>query len=130
MKSNNCGLGGKLSTQIDVDDSTLRAEVPVLSIQPLVENAVKHGVAPRPGRGLVRISIRNSDERITVEVYNSGPFREPSPNGERNGVGLANVRRRLALCYGAGGSLQVFSESEATVVSFWVPTQISTVAAV
>jgi hypothetical protein len=123
-------LGGKLSTEIDVDESARRAEVPVLSIQPLVENAVKHGVASRPGRGVVRLSIRKSDERITVEVYNSGPFRDPPPDDERNGVGLANVRRRLELCYGGGNTLQVFSENDATVVSFCVPAQISAVAAV
>ena len=66
-------------TEIDVDESVLRAEVPVLSIQPLVENAVKHGVASRPGGGFVRLSIQNSDGRIKVEICNSGEFREPSP---------------------------------------------------
>jgi two-component system, LytTR family, sensor kinase len=120
-------LGSKLATEIDVDDAALRAEVPVLSIQPLVENAVKHGVASRPGSGLVRLSIHKSDDRITVEVYNSGPFREPAPDGEQNGVGLANVRRRLALCYG-GGAVQIFSENDATVVSFCVPDRVSVAA--
>jgi LytS/YehU family sensor histidine kinase len=117
-------LGSKLATEIDADESALRAEIPVLSIQPLVENAVKHGVASRPGSGLVRLSIRKSDERVTVEVFNSGSFREPAPDGERNGVGLANVRRRLALCYGVGTTVQVFSENDATVVSFCVPAQV------
>lgn len=122
-------LGSKLTTEIDVDEAALRAEVPVLSIQPLVENAVKHGIAPRAGRGLVRLSIRKKDERVTVEVFNSGSFREPSPDGGRNGVGLANVRRRLALCYGGGGTVQIFSENDATVVTFCVPAQVSAVAA-
>ena len=114
-------LGGKLVTEIDVDESALRAEVPVLSIQPLVENAVKHGVASRQGGGFVRLSIQNSDGRITVEICNSGEFREPSPDREAKGVGLANVRRRLALCYGRGAAIQTFSKNDVTIVSFSVP---------
>jgi len=123
-------LGGKLTTEIDVDEAALRDEVPVLSIQPLVENAVKHGVAARAGPGLVRLSIRRSVERITVEVLNSGSFREPAPDGERNGVGLANVQRRLASCYGGGCAVQICNENDATVVSFCVPVQVSVAAAV
>ena len=123
-------LGGKLATEIDVDEAALREEVPVLSIQPLVENAVKHGVAARAGPGLVRLSIRKSNERITVEVLNSGPFREPANDGQRNGVGLANVRRRLALCYGGHGTVHIHSENDTTVVSFCVPAPVSAAAAV
>jgi LytS/YehU family sensor histidine kinase len=100
-------LGGKLATEIDVDKSVLRVEIPILSIQPLVENAVKHGVASRPGVGFVRLSIRRSEARITVEVCNSGEFSEPPPARERKGVGLANVRRRLVLCYGSGSTVEV-----------------------
>lgn len=123
-------LGDKLATEIAVDEAALREEVPVLSIQPLVENAIKHGVAARAGRGLVRLSIRKSNERITVEVLNSGAFREPAADGQRNGVGLANVRRRLALCYGGHDTVHIYSENDTTVVSFCVPAQVSAAAAV
>jgi hypothetical protein len=119
-------LGGKLVTEIDVDESALRAEVPVLSIQPLVENAVKHGVASRPGGGFVRLSIRNGDGRIKVEICNSGEFREPSPSREPKGVGLANVRRRLALCYGISSTVQMFSANDLTIISFSVPAKPGT----
>jgi hypothetical protein len=119
-------LGSKLVTEIDIDDSVLRAEVPVLSIQPLVENAVKHGAASRPGGGFVRLSIQDSDGRVTVEVCNSGEFKESRPDEcERKGVGLANVRRRLALCYGDDSIVQVFSANDMTVVNFSVPAQVS-----
>jgi two-component system LytT family sensor kinase len=123
-------LGGKLVTEIEVDESVLRAEVPVLSIQPLVENAVKHGVASRPGGGFVRLSIQKSGGRITVEVCNSGEFSEPPPNREQKGVGLANVRRRLALCYGNGSAVEMCSANDVTIVSFSVPAQVSAAAAV
>jgi LytS/YehU family sensor histidine kinase len=119
-------LGNKLLTEIDVDDSTLSAEVPVLSIQPLVENAVKHGVACRSGIGFVRLYIRKRGDQITIEICNSGPFREASPETRKdadggNGVGLANVRRRLALCYGSGSDVEVSSAEDVTSVRFSLP---------
>lgn len=114
-------LGPKLRTEIDVDDDALHAEVPVLSIQPLVENAVKHGVAPRRSAGFVRLRIRREAETVVVEISNSGAFREPQRNGSREGVGLANVRRRLDLCYGAESRLEIDSEDDATTVRFSIP---------
>lgn len=114
-------LGPKLLTEIDVDDDVLQAEVPVLSIQPLVENAVKHGVAPSRSAGFVRLSIRKDAAAITVEVSNSGAFREPTRGADREGVGLANVRRRLALCYGNENDLEINSSDDVTVVRFRLP---------
>jgi two-component system sensor histidine kinase LytS len=114
-------LGSKLSAQIDVEDSALQAEVPVLSIQPLVENAVKHGVAGRSGNGFVRLRIRVVEPDVLVEVSNSGSF-QPKVDGNRGtGVGLANVRRRLALCFGKAGTLTVTTHNEVTAVTFSVP---------
>ena len=114
-------LGPKLHTEINVDDEALQAEVPVLSIQPLVENAVKHGVAPRRSAGFVRLRIRKDAETITVEISNSGAFQEPTRGAGREGVGLANVRRRLALCYGNENNLEISSANDVTVVRFSLP---------
>jgi LytS/YehU family sensor histidine kinase len=114
-------LGSKLRIEIDVDRSALPAEVPVLSIQPLVENAVKHGVAPRIEGGVVRLRIRAVEGAISVVVSNTGSF-QPESNGRHGtGVGLANVRRRLALCFGADTELSVVSENDMTTVAFAVP---------
>ncbi|HTA45439.1 MAG TPA: histidine kinase [Bryobacteraceae bacterium] len=114
-------LGPKLSTEIDVDDAALQAEVPVLSIQPLMENAVKHGVAPRRTPGFVRLQIRKDGEAVTVEISNSGSFREPLRGRRREGVGLKNVRRRLALCYGEEHALEISSAEDVTTVRFSLP---------
>jgi LytS/YehU family sensor histidine kinase len=114
-------LGSKLHAEIDVDDSTLQVRLPVLSIQPLVENAVRHGVASRPGPGSVRLSIRRKGEVIAVEISNSGTFHEPSPDGGRDGVGLANVRRRLALCFGSEMNFEVSTAADVTTVRFSLP---------
>ena len=113
-------LGPKLSTRFDIEESLLATEIPALSIQPLVENAVKHGVACREEGGFVHLTVRRESASMLVHVTNSGAFR-PAGNGRNgNGIGLGNVRRRLDLCYGKG-DLEVSSESGVTTVSFRVP---------
>lgn len=114
-------LGSKLRTDIDVDETALKAEVPVLSIQPLVENAVKHGAAATAAGGFVRLRIHTHGQSVSVEVSNSGAFRPVSDRAGGTGVGLANVRRRLSLCFGDQGELNISSTNELTVVTFSVP---------
>ncbi len=113
-------LGEKLSTRFLVDDSLLRAEVPVLSIQPLVENAVKHGVACREGGGFVHLSVQREGDSVLVEVSNSGVFREADTGQDGHGIGMANVSRRLDLYYGMG-DLEVSTLNDVTMVRFRVP---------
>jgi hypothetical protein len=116
-------LGSRLEASIEVDDAALKAEIPVLTIQPLVENAIRHGVAARPGAGFVRLRIGADAATVRVEVTNSGPFRPGHSNG--NGVGLANVRRRLELCFGKSGELDIESDEERTTVRFSVMARTS-----
>ncbi len=122
-------LGPKLHTEIEVDDELLQTEVPVLSIQPLMENAVKHGVAPRRLDGFVRLLISKEGETLTVEISNSGTFREPAGEEMRTGVGLANVRRRLALCYGEESTFDISSANDVTNVRFSMPCSTTAMAA-
>lgn len=114
-------LGSKLSTELDIDESVLGVEVPVLSIQPLVENAVKHGVACRQGDGFVRLSIGKEGDSIFVSIANSGAFFESGSDERGHGIGMANVRRRLTLCYGIGSDLEVSTVDEITTVRFLLP---------
>jgi LytS/YehU family sensor histidine kinase len=113
-------LGSKLTTEIAIDRDVLEMEIPVLSIQPLVENAVKHGVAARTGDGFVRLSVRSSHGRLLVNVSNSGEFDSQS-NSAGPGIGLGNVRRRLALCYGEASRIDVNVAHGVTNVSFALP---------
>jgi hypothetical protein len=113
-------LGERLRTEMDVSEAALSAEVPVLSIQPLVENAVKHGAALRSAGGFVRLSIRSGPDGIAVTVANTGRF-EPDAASRGTGVGMANVRRRLALCFGPEVTLDVTSGNDRTEVEFRVP---------
>jgi len=113
-------LGSKLSTRFDIEESVLTAEVPVLSIQPLVENAVKHGVACREGGGFVHLRVQKEANSVVVAVSNSGVFREAGKGQSCHGIGMTNVRRRLGLRYG-NGDLEVSTVNGVTTVQFRVP---------
>ena len=113
-------LGPKLRTEVNVDKAALGFGIPLLSIQPLVENAVRHGVATRVESGFVRLTVKDCGDGVLVEVANSGEC-DPQALNLSNGIGLTNVRRRLALCYGPETELQVRSEHAVTTVSFRLP---------
>jgi len=112
-------LGDRLKVEIRIDEAALEIPIPVLSVQPLVENAIKHGVAKQPGRGYVHIygELRNDDLRILVE--NSGGGSEVKATG--TGVGLHNVRRRLEICYGPGAKLQLAVNPVKSVAEINIP---------
>ncbi len=104
-------FGERLCTVIEVDKEVLDLQVPILSIQPLVENSVRHGIMPRVRGGTVTITGRREGDRLVLTVSDDGvgmniPARR-SENG--NGVGLGNVRNRLRYLYGAGELMDVTS---------------------
>jgi two-component system LytT family sensor kinase len=116
-------LGDRLKTEITVDKSAEAAMIPILSIQPLIENAVKHGVAARPGPGVVRLSARTIGTDVHIEVYDDGmgfQSGEDKTSGG-GGVGLDNVRQRLKLCFGESASLVIESTQHGSKVSFRIP---------
>ena len=113
-------LGEKLRTEIAVDPETLMAPIPILSIQPLVENAVKHGIAPNAGGGLVKLSVHFEGGTLHVAVSDTGGG-FPSANGPKAGVGLENVMRRLQLCYGSEAKIAIQSDANGSEVSFSIP---------
>jgi hypothetical protein len=115
-------LGGRLRATIEADPAALQAEIPILSIQPLVENAIRHGVAPRPEGGFVSLKILAAGEAVTVEVTNSGSVGGGQTKG--HGVGLSNVRRRLELCFGGAGRLSISSGKDVTTVRFSAPVSV------
>lgn len=96
----------RLTVRIEPDPATLDTAVPTLILQPLVENAIRHGVAPVPGPGRVTVRSRQAAGRLVLEVEDSGPGfpAEWAPPGR--GVGLANVRARLAELYGSSATLE------------------------
>jgi two-component system, LytTR family, sensor kinase len=90
-------FGDRLEVDLDIQEETRAALVPNLILQPLVENAIRHGIAARPGRGWIRIRSRREGRDLRLEVKDNGVGLEGSNNVE--GVGLSNIRARLAQLY-------------------------------
>ena len=109
-------LGAKLRVEIDVAPEVMLVQIPILSIQPLVENAIKHGISPKPSGGLVRLEASlDSRGALTVSVRDTGGGFQSKA---KFGVGLENVSRRLQLCYGPDARLEIDSSASGSVVSF------------
>ncbi len=88
----------RLRVSVDVDKAALDASVPAFSLQPLVENAIRHAIAPRAGGGSLAISARRDNGSVHITLRDDGPG---LPVGVlREGVGLANTRARLQQLYG------------------------------
>jgi signal transduction histidine kinase len=98
-------MGSRLNLQIDVPEVLLTTALPPMMLQTLVENAIKHGLEPRPGEGTVWIFARLNDARVAVTVADDGLGFKQESGG--SGIGLKNVRERLRLIYGAAGSLVI-----------------------
>lgn len=95
-------LGDRLSVSFDVDSDTLDALVPTLILQPLVENAVKYGVAPRSEPGHVSVTGHLEGDMLVLSVTDDGPGpSEPALAALSTGIGLSNTRARLTHQYGA-----------------------------
>jgi len=111
-------FGPRLVVHIDAEAETMDAGVPNLILQPLVENAIRHGIAPRPQTGHIEIRARRENGELRVEIMDDGPgLAGDSSVPQREGVGLTNTRARLRQLYGnahqftlanrAGGGLVV-----------------------
>ncbi|MEX2285136.1 MAG: histidine kinase [Gemmatimonadota bacterium] len=95
----------RMRVKLDIADETLGAFLPNLLLQPLVENAVRHGIARKVGSGLVEIAARRLGDRLILQVADDGPG---LPAGPRiDGVGLVNTRIRLEQMYGGEQSLEL-----------------------
>ncbi len=91
-------FGTRLVVEEDLDERADALPIPPLLLQPLVENAIRHGIATRVEGGTVRVSVACGGGRLRILVEN--PFDPESPARPGSGLGLANVRQRLAARYG------------------------------
>jgi two-component system sensor histidine kinase AlgZ len=95
----------RLSVNFKIGDKILEAEVPHLIMQPLVENAVKHGIAPFEKPGIIEVNVNRDRDTLRLVVKNSIGG-EPVPVSGNNGFGLANVGSRLFSIYGDAAVLR------------------------
>jgi LytS/YehU family sensor histidine kinase len=101
----------RLRIEKKIDAGALEAEVPVLILQPLVENAIRHGIEPLEAPGVVGIEVRRDGEVLEMSVRDNGPgLRKPAK--PREGIGLANTRARLQGLYGEDASLNLVTPAE------------------
>jgi len=99
-------MGERLSWRIEADEAALGVRLPPLLIQPLVENAIRHGLEPQPEGGSLLISCRRAGAEVCVTVEDSGRGLAAA-SAEGGGLGLANVRERLVALYGARAGLEL-----------------------
>lgn len=113
----------RLKVEMNIEPETLDAIVPNLILQPLVENAIKHGIACRPNAGRVEINASKRQDRLHLRVYDDGPG---LPNGGpatlKEGIGLSNTRARVERLYGAAHQFELSnSEGGGLAVSLTIP---------
>lgn len=111
----------RLDVRVEVPSDLYSAQVPSLILQPMVENAIKHGIAQRARGGCVRIGAARSGGVLTLRVYNDGPTLPPDWEMTRSGIGIPNVRSRLQSLYGEACELQMKNQDEGVEVSLSVP---------
>jgi signal transduction histidine kinase len=100
-------FGERLQVSVDIPAGLLRAQVPNLLLQPLVENAIKHGIAKRVAGGAVRVAGACHDSRLCLSVYNDGPTLPADWEADQTGVGIRNLRTRLQILHGNESELQL-----------------------
>jgi two-component system, LytTR family, sensor kinase len=100
-------FGDRLSVKIDVAEDAWTARVPVMVLQPLVENAIRHAVAPRAEGGRIEIGATIEDRGLRIWVADDGPGLNGNGNG--NGIGLTNTRERLRQLYGSAHRFELRS---------------------
>jgi LytS/YehU family sensor histidine kinase len=95
-------FGDRLRVELDVEPGAQAALLPCLLLQPLVENALRHGVGRKPGAGRVVVRARRDGPRLLLQVEDDGPG---LPGSLTEGVGLSNTRDRLRRQYGGDAAL-------------------------
>jgi two-component system, LytTR family, sensor kinase len=114
----------KLQIFKEIDEDSLETFVPSMLLQPMVENSIKHGLAPRLEGGKIHLRARNSDSRLLIEIEDNGLGISPERLAEvyGGGIGISNVHERLRLLYGDQFKMNIRSkEGEGTQIHIEIP---------
>ncbi|MDT5296132.1 MAG: two-component system, LytTR family, sensor kinase [Acidobacteriota bacterium] len=108
----------RLTTRLDVDPQVLNCRVPNLILQPIVENAIRHGVAPRSAPGHIEVSAERAGDVLRLRVRDNGRGLPEGATaaGSKDGVGLSNTRARLQQLYGAAYRFEIADDPRGGVV--------------
>ena len=107
-------FGDRLKITVEAPDEVREALVPSLVLQPIVENAITHGMADRPDIGRVGVRARRNGKTLWLEVSDDGPGLS-APASDGNGIGLANTRERVNRLYGEAGAVDLLTDHGLTV---------------
>src|SRR5436309_11073859 len=123
-------FGDRLAVEFKIEPATLVAEVPHLILQPVVENAIQHAIAPHAVPGRIEITASRRDDSLRLEVTDTGPGLAATGNGnEGRRVGLSNVRARLEQLFGSTFSLEMTNgSSRGLTVTIEIPFRSNDVA--
>jgi len=119
----------KLQIRKEIDPETLDMVVPSMILQPLVENALRHGIAPKVEGGIITLKAKRGNGRLIVEVIDDGVGMSEQRQGEvyGSGIGISNVRERLKVVYGQDFLLKIDSQpGKGTAIRFEIPELITT----
>jgi sensor histidine kinase YesM len=121
-------LQERLVVSFQVEPESLDACVPNMILQPLVENAIRHGIAPRATGGRIEIHAQRENSMLRLSVRDTGlGLRESEQRGSENGIGLANTRARLRYLYGESHQFELSETPEGGLtVSMTIPFREST----
>lgn len=114
-------FGTRVHMEEEVDKGTAGLLLPPLLLQPLVENAIRHGIANLPEGGIIRLAAQRNDDGVSIEVENS--FDPDTPSPLKTGLGLDNIRQRLNARYGTDASIAVRTEGNRFSVKLKLPAQ-------
>lgn len=129
-------FGDKISAEYFVEEDAYSCMMPNFILQPVIENAIIHGLEPKIEKGKLSINISIQDEFLTFLVEDNGVgmdeteildlYKKCRENNTKQSIGLKNVYRRLLLCYGESSMLKIESKKEqGTRISFLIPKNIS-----
>jgi len=114
----------RLTIDVDVEPQTLDLMVPNLILQPIVENAVRHGVSSQTEPGHIIVRALRQDGRLLMQVEDNGPGLKMNPNGTALGIGLNNTRARLEQFYGNDFEFQIAnSAGRGVIVTLKIPAE-------
>jgi LytS/YehU family sensor histidine kinase len=112
-------FGNKLIIEEQIEESCLKIMIPSMALQPLYENAVKHGVYESAETVVIKTVAEMSDGFLKIEISNNYDLDSPPRKG--TGTGLSNVSRRLELCYGAKNIMTYSKENGIFIVTMIIP---------
>lgn len=114
-------MGARLSFALDLPEALRNTEVPPMLLQPLVENAIAHGVEPNVAGGHIQVTARAADGGLELLVSDTGRGLDAGPGKPGTGLGLSNVRERLNALYGERATLSLDAAPQGATARILLP---------